>query len=102
MDIQISKGFIGVIILSPPTNPNTKIWGHGSIFDCTILESAYEACNMVIPWKFWNVRDTRTLFDISNFRYNNLQVDESLQKHHALHDCYRQIIGVKEAIKNIN
>lgn len=41
------------------------LWGHGAYFDPPILEAAYRAVGVPLPWKFWNVRDTRTLFDVS-------------------------------------
>jgi len=75
------------------------IWGHGDDFDCTILGEAYERCSMEKPWKFWNTRDTRTLFDLASVRMSDLPTEN---KHHALYDCYRQIIGVQLAIKKLN
>jgi hypothetical protein len=38
-------------------------WGHGSSFDVTIIESLMTHYDIKIPWFFWHVRDTRTLFD---------------------------------------
>jgi hypothetical protein len=67
------------------------IWGHGDDFDCVVLAEAYKKCNMKVPWNFWDTRDTRTLFDIAGVRPCDLP-DNS--KHHPVHDCYRQFIGV--------
>ena len=75
------------------------IWGHGDDFDCPILSEAYKHCNMEVPWNFWNTRDTRTLFDIAKIYQKDLPNNN---KHHALHDCYRQIIGVQKCIKKLN
>jgi exodeoxyribonuclease VIII len=72
------------------------IWGHGDDFDCVILEQAYKACNLKVPWKFWNTRDTRTLFDLANFDIKTVNVDKA---HHALYDAYKQVLGVKRSIK---
>ena len=78
---------------------NSKfIWGHGSVFDVTILNNAYSAHDMTPPWAFWNVRDTRTLYDIGRISVNSLPQDNT---HHAVHDCYRQIVGVKRALTNL-
>ena len=74
------------------------IWGNGSSFDCTILGESYNRCNIEIPWKFWLVRDLRTIMDIGNIRMYDLP---DYNKHHALWDCYRQIIGLQKSIKNI-
>lgn len=73
-------------------NKNTKIWSHGDDFDCVILASAFRACNMEVPWKFWNTRDTRTLFDIANFSLKSIP---NPKLHHALYDAYHQVLGVQ-------
>lgn len=73
---------------------NIKIWGNGSSFDCTILGEAYKRCNMEIPWKFWNIRDLRTIYDLGSIRSYELP-QEGL--HNALYDCLRQIIGFQRA-----
>jgi hypothetical protein len=75
-----------------------KIWANSPSFDCVILESAYKACDIPIPWKFWNTRDCRTIFDIAGIRKCDLPNNE---QHNAIHDCYRQIVGVKRAFLNL-
>jgi len=74
---------------------STYIWSHGSVFDVIIIENAIRICNLKFPWKFWNIRDTRTLFDIGNVNIPSNNV------HHALYDCYRQIIGIKKFTRKI-
>ena len=74
------------------------IWGHGDDFDCVILNNAYIACNMKTPWRFWNTRDTRTLFDLANVHVNDIAVEEA---HHALHDAYRQVKCVEIALEKL-
>jgi len=76
-----------------------KIWSQGASFDVPILTEAYERCNKEIPWKFWNIRDTRTIYDLANLHPWNLPKDK---EHHALYDCWRQVWGVKESIKRLN
>jgi hypothetical protein len=78
---------------------NSKIiWANSPNFDCVILENAYKKYNLDIPWKFWNLRDVRTLLHIANIRKHDLPDNT---QHHALHDCYRQIVGVRKAIINL-
>ena len=77
---------------------SVKIWGHGDDFDCVILSNAYQACNLTPPWKFWNTRDTRTLFDIAGVNLKDYCQDNI---HHALHDSYRQILAVQESFKKL-
>ena len=67
-----------------------KFWSHGSVFDLMIIENLYRQLNREFPWKFWDLRDTRTLFDLgfnSNMPKGNL--------HNALEDAKRQAIGVQ-------
>jgi len=72
------------------------IWGNGIDFDGVIMDSAYRACDMEKPWKFWNTRDCRTIFDLAGVKMADLPANS---KHHALHDAYRQVIGVKRALQ---
>lgn len=75
-----------------------KIWGNGDDFDCTILGEAYDLCAIEKPWNFWDTRDVRTLFDLAGVRKCDLPTDN---EHHAVYDCYRQIVGVKRAFKKL-
>lgn len=77
---------------------STYIWGNGSSFDISILGEAYERCNLDIPWKFYNVRDLRTLYDLGNVDSRSLPSND---KHHAIYDCFRQIVGLYMAFDNI-
>ena len=65
-------------------------WSHGSVFDIVILENLYKQLEMATPWNYWQVRDTRTIFDIG---YKHNMPQES--KHNALEDAKRQAIGVQ-------
>lgn len=63
------------------------IWGNGSVFDITILESAYYATGWrdmhpTMPWKYWDIYDMRTLTSILGKRLEKTEVD-----HNALHDA---------------
>ena len=65
------------------------IWSHGSIFDVAIMENIYSQLNRVVPWQYYQIRDTRTIFDLG--------IDPKMpqgQKHNALHDAVRQAVGV--------
>jgi hypothetical protein len=72
---------------------NSKyIWGNGSSFDITILTEAYSRCHIDLPWKFYNIRDLRTLLDICNVRLSNFSNNS---KHNALYDCFYQVKALK-------
>ena len=73
-------------------------WSHCATFDIVIMNEAFRLCGLEAPWKFWNCRDTRTLYDVAGLRNNDLP---QVAKHHALHDCHRQIWGVKMSMKRL-
>lgn len=75
---------------------STLVWSNGASFDIPILDEAYLRCNQKSPWKYWEIRDTRTIYDIGNVKSYNLP---KINNHHALYDCWRQIWGVKKAIQ---
>ena len=65
-------------------------WAHGSTFDIVILENIYKQLGKTVPWQYWQIRDTRTLFDLG--------VDPDMPKggkHDALQDAIRQSVGVQ-------
>ena len=74
----------------------THFWGHGAQFDYGILEHIAAKLERGVPWRFYQVRDSRTLFDLADpERPDDL-------KHHALYDCYSQIIGVQNVYRKLN
>jgi exodeoxyribonuclease VIII len=83
------------------TGNNVIIWSHGSHFDIPILSNAYNIFEMKEPWNYWNVRDTRTLFDISNINFKDIQLPIGMVAHNALADCFKQVTAVKLAYKNL-
>jgi len=72
-------------------------WSHGATFDLVILDCYYRKLNKVPPWNFWQIRDTRTLFDLG---YDPEMPKEGL--HNALEDASRQAIGVQTIYKKLN
>ena len=45
---------------------DAKVWGNGSSFDISLLEYAFpRIIEKPAPWKFWNVRDCRTIKDLA-------------------------------------
>jgi hypothetical protein len=65
-------------------------WAHGSLFDIAILEDLYRQIEKPVPWQYWQIRDTRTIFDLG---WNPDMPQAS--KHDALQDAIRQSIGVQ-------
>lgn len=62
------------------------LWCHGATFDAPILEALYNWIDDVPPFKFYNVRDTRTLYALAN-----VYPDRAKGTHHnALDDAVSQ------------
>jgi hypothetical protein len=67
-----------------------KIWCHGPSFDASLLEYAYRKVGLLIPWKFSDVRCTRTIYDLAG-----VSPDRSKGTHHnALDDAKAQAVAV--------
>ena len=71
-----------------PENP--IVWGNGSSFDISILEYVYRYYKIEIPWKFWNIRDCRTLKALYESRRGGLSLKMSGTKHLAIDDAISQ------------
>ncbi len=76
---------------------NSKmIWAQGPTYDMNILEHAYKSFNKPLPWKYYMVRDSRTVF--------SLWPDQPIPptSHHALEDCRRQIGMLQHTLTHLN
>ena len=71
-----------------------KPWSHGAPFDVVVMEHAWRQLGQIAPWSFWNVRDTRTLFDITGV---SLKDGNHVTTHKAVEDAERQAIVVQQA-----
>lgn len=75
----------------------SAFWSHGATFDLVIIENLYRQLGKPLPWQFWQLRDTRTLFDLG---HDPEMPKES--KHDALADAIRQAIGVQNIYRKLN
>lgn len=75
------------------------VWGNGATFDISILENAFYKFFTELPWKFYNVRDVRTIVDI-NPKIKKECVFEGV-KHDAIDDCKHQIKYLCDTYKTI-
>ena len=73
-----------------------RVWSHGAAFDVVICENIFRKLNKAVPWSFWEIRDTRTLFDLG--------IDPQrppVLKHHALEDAWNQAVGVQKVFQRL-
>jgi hypothetical protein len=75
----------------------SAFWAHGSLFDIAIIENVYRQLGKPVPWQYWQIRDTRTLFDLG---YDPDMPQGS--KHNALEDAIRQAAGVQNIYRKLN
>jgi len=78
------------------------IWSHGAPFDVVAMETAMRQTLTdkpnPIPWPFYTVRDTRTLFEIAGVK---LKDGGHKTSHKAVEDAERQAIVVQQAYKKL-
>jgi hypothetical protein len=73
------------------------VWSNGASFDCVVMESAWRQTSTMpnpIPWPFWSIRDTRTLYEIAGV---SLKDGGHSTSHKAVEDAERQAIVVQKA-----
>lgn len=73
-----------------------RIWAQGPTYDMNILEHAYKSYGKAIPWQFYAVRDSRTVFSLWP------ELPKPPTSHHALEDCRRQIDLLQTTLKHFN
>ena len=73
---------------------NGHVWSNGASFDIVVMESAWRNFKQLPPWNFWNIRDTRTIYDITGVK---LKADGHVTSHKAVEDAERQAIVVQQA-----
>lgn len=78
-------------------NPKDIVfWCNGMNFDFPIIESTCRALNIKTPWRYYNLRDARTVYAICNLDWKNYPRIGSY--HNGLDDCLTQIKALKECL----
>ena len=85
---QINKWVVGV----------DTLWGQGYGFDYTILEDMFRRSGKPIPWNFWIIRDSRTLFSCCE---KDPRKAFQTDLHNALADAYFQSKAIQVAYKEL-
>ena len=73
-------------------------WCQGPLFDYAILQNLYKQLGHPVPWQYWQIRDSRTLFSLVPRDPNEKR--EAL--HNALADCYFQAKKVQKIYQQLN
>ena len=83
---QINKFSVGVDVF----------WCQGPLFDYAILQNFYAQMEVPVPWNYWQIRDSRTLFALVPRDPN----EKRTGLHNALEDCYFQARKVQQVYKH--
>ena len=75
---------------------SNRVWAQGPTYDMTILEHAYKSYGKLQPWKFYRVRDSRTVLSL----WSERPVPPT--SHHALEDTRKQIDILQQTLKHLN
>lgn len=78
-----------------------QVWGHGASFDPVLLEAAYDAVERQVPWKFWDVRCSRTLLALGDISPSQYRRDDEVH-HNALDDAKAQARAVQAVFKQFD
>lgn len=85
-----------------------SIWAKSPSFDLEIIKNAAEACNMKVPWKFWQERDVRTLNSLRKHIPEENYVKEvclkmcpCTEKHTPIYDCVEQLLSVQDCLSRL-
>jgi len=72
-------------------------WCQGPLFDYAILQNIYKQLGYPVPWQYWQIRDSRTLFSLVPYDPN----EKREGKHNALEDCYFQAKKVQNVYRQL-
>lgn len=75
-----------------------RVWGNAASFDISILEAAYIAYKLDVPWKYYNVMCFRTLKNL----FPQIPVPpERADAHHALADAIYQAAHAEAILEKL-
>lgn len=75
------------------------IWSQGAAFDVVLWEYIAHRLKNPVPWKFWDVRDTRTAYEMA--RFDSRTIKRRGTYHNALDDAKHQVACVQAAYRRI-
>jgi|TARA_Y100000114_G_C11742130_1_gene319573 hypothetical protein len=73
-------------------------WCQGPLFDYAILQDLYKQFGKPVPWQYWQIRDSRTLFSLVPRDPN----EKRTGMHNALEDCHFQAKKVQKTYRQLN
>lgn len=86
--MSVEQTCLAVIQYFKSTNAKF-VWAQGSNFDPVLLEAIFDMVGMRVPWKYYNTRDTRSIYHAANF--DDRTIPRVGNHHNALHDAMHQV-----------
>lgn len=84
-----------------PKAKESPVYVQGASFDFPLLKALYGAFDMGEPWRFWNERDTRTVYAEYGLDYKEARKvydrDHTGASHDGVYDCQAQIALLLQA-----
>jgi hypothetical protein len=81
-----------------------RVWANGSAFDITILETALKQTLTEkpnpIPWPYYTVRDTRTLYEAAGVNLKDKKYG-TRTTHNAVEDSIHQVVVLQDAYQKL-
>lgn len=73
------------------------IWTQGVMFDIGILENLYRQMQWNIPWQYWQIQDSRTIFK----QFGDPRAKDRAVMHNALEDAKSQAKALQQKFKDL-
>ena len=84
---QINKWAVGVEVF----------WCQGPLFDYAILQNIYKQLGNPVPWQYWQIRDSRTVFSLLPRDFGPTRTGA----HNALADCDYQAKKLQDVFEHL-
>ena len=75
---------------------SSRVWSNGASFDIVLVEHAMSQLEIVFPWRHWEIRDTRTLWDVTGVKLTD---NGNVTLHKADVDAEKQALAVQRSYK---
>lgn len=102
VSLDCALGDLNDFVLDYCDPESVKIWARGTDYDMPIIYSALRAVDITPAWRFWNVRDVRTVEEVAltvcGYASSRLVDNE---KHNASADVWNQIAQLSDNLKSI-
>ena len=72
-------------------------WCQGPLFDYAILQNIYKQLGNPVPWQYWQIRDSRTVFSLLPRDFGQVRTGA----HNALADCDYQAKKLQDVFEHL-